>query len=270
VEKFVNPVQVVSLDKNVEKKLFEFMDKDRIRNFWGIHDLKHLRNKTRTWVALSQKNVVGYLVEHDQRILHTRGDAECVNPLLKNTDLVTPMFNIESSHLSAVKRLYKPTEPTDVTTRGKITTYLSMKVSTANFKPATWHNVQEMGKEDNEAVKRLLGRETSRVTDLLKGLAYGLYKQGQLLSFAAAPEILEDLAIIRGVYTTPDLRGRGYSTSVCSALVGRILEQGRDAILYVSKDNEPAIRVYRKLGFRKTGHVFLGFKARRNQKKASC
>jgi predicted GNAT family acetyltransferase len=48
---------------------------------------------------------------------------------------------------------------------------------------------------------------------------------------------------------------------VCSALVAKVLETGRGAILYVSKDNKPAIKLYKKLGFKETGHVFLSFKA---------
>jgi len=263
----MNQVQLVFLDRDVEKKLFEFMNMDRIRNFWGIYDLKYMRDKTRTWVAFSNKAVVGYLVEHDRRILHIRGDAECVAPLLKNTYLATPIFNIESTHLSWVKKFYRPTEPTDATSRGKVTTYLSMNVSKESFIPIKLHGVQEMGRENAEEVSNFLGREPSRVVDLLKGLAYGLYEKGRLVSFAAAPEILEDLAIIRGVYTAPDLRGKGYATAVCSALVGKILKLGMEVILYVSKDNAPAIQIYRKLGFKETGHVFLSFKAEKREVK---
>jgi len=254
-------VQVVSISKSVEEELFEFMNRDRIRNFWGIYDLTYMKDKTRTWVAFQHKNVVGYLLEHDKRILHTRGDAECVGPLLKNTGLAKPLFNIEALHLSGVKRLYKPTEPTDATTKGKVTTYLLMKVNVDSFKPTMRHGVQEMKRDDNEKVRGLLSRDASTVADLLKGLAYGLLEQGQLVSFAAAPDILEDLAIIRGVYTAPNFRGKGYATSVCSALVAKLLEQGKDAILYVSKDNTSAIKAYTKLGFRETRHVFLSFKA---------
>jgi GNAT superfamily N-acetyltransferase len=237
------------------------MNQDRIRNFWGIYDLTYMRDKTRTWIALYHETIVGYLLEHDKRVLHTRGNAQCIVPLLKNTNLTTPTFNIEPLHLAGVKRLYKPTEPTDATSKGKVTTYLLMRVNADDFKPAMLHNVQEMGTKDNTLVTSLLSREPSRIADLLKGFSFGLYVNGRLVSFAAAPDVLEDLAIIRGVYTTPDLRRKGYSTSVCSALVAKVLETGRDAILYVSKDNKPAIRVYRKLGFKETEHVFLSFKA---------
>jgi GNAT superfamily N-acetyltransferase len=249
------------LNNNVEKKLFEFMNQDRIRNFWGIYDLKHHRDKTRTWVAFSQKNLTGYLLELDKRILHIRGNSESVVPLLKKTDLTTPLFNIEPAHLAGARKLYNPTGPTDRTSKSNVTTYLSMKVNKDSFKPFKQHSVQEMTRDNLEIVSGLLNRETSRVTGLLKGPSYGLYKHGRLASFAAAPEMLEDLAIIRGVYTALNCRGKGYATSVCSAIVERLLEQGREVFLYVSKENPPALRVYRKLGFKETGHFFLSFQA---------
>jgi GNAT superfamily N-acetyltransferase len=175
--------------------------------------------------------------------------------------LTTPLFNVESAHLTGARKLYNPTEPTDRTSKSNVTTYLSMKVSKNSFKPFKRHPVQEMTRDNLEIVSGFLNRETSRVTDLLKGLSYGLYKRGRLASFAAAPEILEDLAIIRGVYTALNCRGKGYATSVCSAIVERLLEQGREVFLYVSKENPPALRVYRKLGFKETGHFFLSFQA---------
>jgi predicted GNAT family acetyltransferase len=33
--------------------------------------------------------------------------------------------------------------------------------------------------------------------------------------------------------------------------------------LYVSKDNPATIKVYRKIGFKETGHIFLGLKAKK-------
>jgi predicted GNAT family acetyltransferase len=97
----------------------------------------------------------------------------------------------------------------------------------------------------------------------VKGFAYGTFKRGRLVSYAASPEFLEDLAIVRGVSTAPDERGKGYSKSVCSALVKRLLDEGKEVMLYVSRDNAAALNVYREIGFKETGHRFLGFTARR-------
>jgi RimJ/RimL family protein N-acetyltransferase len=254
---------VKPLNKRLEENLFEFMNQDRIQHFWGIYDLQHMAEKVHTWIALSEENIFGYLMDINKRIIHLRGIAECTLPLLNNSDPYSPLFNIEPAHLEGVEKSYKHFKPTDAMSKGKITTFLSMKVNSNGFKPKKAKNVRELGREDAEEVGSLLMREPERIKDLLKGLSYGLYEHGQLAAFAAAPEILEDLAIIRGVYTLPSLRGKGYATKVCSAVTARVLEQGKTAFLYVSKDNHPALSVYRKLGFKKTGHVFLSFTAER-------
>ena len=252
---------VKTLSREYEEKLFELMNQDRIRHFWGIYDTQHMKEQVQTWIAISKGKISGYLMEIDKRILHVRGSAECATRLLESTDLPRPLFNIEPSHLSGVESLYEHFRPTDATSKGEVTTYFSMKVNANDFKPVKLVNIREIGKEDVEAVGNLLCREPDRVKDLLKELSYGLYEHGQLAAFAAAPEILEDLAIIRGVYTKPNLRRKGYATSVCSAVVSRLIEQGKEAILYVSKENQPALGVYKKLGFNETGHVFLSFHA---------
>jgi GNAT superfamily N-acetyltransferase len=239
------------------------MNQDRIRHFWGIYDLQHMKEKVHTWIALSGENISGYLMDIDRRIIHMRGIADCTTLLLEAADSHSFLFNIEPAHIDGVKESYKHFKPTDATSKGKVTTFLSMKTNANEFKPRKARNVQELGREDAEEVGNLLNREPDRIKDLLKGLSYGLYEQRQLVAFAAAPEILEDLAIIRGVYTLPNLRGKGYATEVCSAVTAKLLEQGKTVFLYVSRDNHPALRVYGKLGFSETGHVFLSFSAER-------
>lgn len=251
------------LNKRFEQKLFEFMNQDSIRHFWGNYDLKHMKEKANTWIALSGENIFGYLMEINERIIHIRGIADCATPLLEKSELREPLFNIEPSHLNAVKKLYTGFRPTDATSKGRITTYLSMKVSPQDFKYVETKDVRTIGKEDVEAVGNLLARTPERIKDLMKGLAFGLFDHGQLVAFAAAPEMLEDLAIIRGVYTMPTLRGRGFATKVCSAVIAKLIEEQKEVFLYVSKENNPALCVYRKLGFRETGHVFLSFNAER-------
>lgn len=42
-----------------------------------------------------------------------------------------------------------------------------------------------------------------------------------------------------------------------------MIDLGNEAMLWVARDNLPAIRVYEKIGFKKTRHSLLGFKAKR-------
>lgn len=258
-------IKTVPLNENLEHRLFEFMNRDKISHFYDIYDLTYLREKTRTWVALSNNKLMGYMVEYDKRILTMRGNEKCITSLLKKTDLITPIFNIEPQHLTAVKGLYEPTEPPDKMTLGKITTFLTMKTTSDTFKPIIRHNVQQLKRDNAQALGKLFGAEPQRVRDLLRGIAFGIFKRNRLVSAAASPEILEDLAIIRGVQTAPEERNKGYSTSVCSALVQQLTKEGKDVMLYVSKDNPPALKVYKKIGFKETGHKFLSFMAQRKQ-----
>lgn len=55
---------------------------------------------------------------------------------------------------------------------------------------------------------------------------------------------------IGGVYTLPEYRGMGISTSVVSFLTEKIMQSGMKASLFVKTNNKAAIRVYTNLGFK--------------------
>ena len=255
--------RIASLTKKHEKVLLEFMNLDRISHFFSIHDLAYHRNKTRVWLELPANEIVGYLLQYDRHILCLRGPENCVAPLLGKTKLREAILNVEAHQLPAVKRFYRPIEPADKMTVGKVTTFVVMKVTSSSFRPAMHHEVRELKNESVAELAGLLGASQQLALDLLRGFAFGLYESEKLVSYAASPEFLEDLAIVRGVFTAPDKRGKGYSKVVCSALVSKLLGEGKEVMLYVSKDNAAALSVYRSLGFRETGHRFLGFTARR-------
>lgn len=61
----------------------------------------------------------------------------------------------------------------------------------------------------------------------------------------------QGLAMIGGVYTARDRRGRGYSRAVCHALCAELQSDGKMPVLYW--DTPAAGAVYRKLGFRAVG-----------------
>jgi len=261
--KIMEDIEVVALTRRRERPLLEFMSHDRISHFFAIYDLQYFRDKTLVWLALSTDRIIGYLLEFDRRILCIRGAETCVAPLLGNSSLTEAMLNIEVHQLSAVKKLFEPVDPADKMTKGQITTFVVMRVTRDTFTPVLLHEVRELKKKSATELTGLLGTSLEQAADLLRGFAFGLFKSGRLVSYAASPEILEDLAIVRGVFTAPDERGKGYSKAVCSALAGRLLDEGKEVMLYVSKDNVAALNVYMEVGFRETGHRFLGFTARR-------
>lgn len=207
----------------------------------------------------------GYLFQFDKRIVHTYGTAKSVSKLIQYVDLCEPIFVIDPHHLAIITRFFEPIEPADKASKGKTTRYLVMKTTSHNFKPLIRHNVKKLDVKDLEEVAKNFGDEwRNRVKNAIeKGVAYGAYENGTLASIATTSEILDTIALIRGVYTLNSFRGRGLATSAVSILVKEIISLGKDAMLWVADDNIPAKQIYEKIGFQRTKHILLGFKAKK-------
>ena len=156
--------------------------------------------------------------------------------LLDFTDLNEAVFVIEPHHMQAVEKCFELVERTDSSSsfpKAKIITYLVMKADSETFKPWLKHRVKRLGTEDLDNVSKNMGDDLSRQVNnaIQRGSAFGIYENESLVSIATTSNIVDDLALIRGVYTIPSSRGRGLATSACSALVEELIDRGKKAIL---------------------------------------
>ena len=90
---------------------------------------------------------------------------------------------------------------------------------------------------------------------------YGVFEAGELVAAAGTHLVSRTygVAAVASVYTTPRRRGRGLGTATTSAVVGEIARQGiQDIVLTVGQDNDGAIRVYERLGFRRHCPIVAG------------
>ncbi len=261
-------LRIYPIEKINEKVFLDFLGRDKILHIFTIYDLKYMRDKTKVWIAFKNEEIHGYIFEFDNRIVHTHGTVESIAKLLDCIDLDEVTFVIEPHHLAVVEKVFEPVEPSDSSSQGKITTYFVMKLNPNTFKPMIRHYIKKLGIEDlDEVLKQFGEKEKKRVENAIRrGTAYGAYEKGLLASLATVPEIIDDIALIRGVYTLPSLRNRGLATSACSALLKELLSLNKEIILWVAKDNLPARKVYEKIGFEKTRHILFGFKARKIKK----
>jgi len=93
-----------------------------------------------------------------------------------------------------------------------------------------------------------LGRFRKRAPEL--GSYIGVHESGHLVAMAGEGFRFPGYTEISAVCTHPDYRGRGYASSLVSALIQKITRRGQIPFLHVSKENAVAIRVYEKLGFK--------------------
>jgi len=81
---------------------------------------------------------------------------------------------------------------------------------------------------------------------------YGVIVDNVLASIAASYVTLPWVYMIGGVFTRERYRGRGYAKAVVSALTREAVFSEAVAGLHVEVDNEPAIKVYKDLGYQIT------------------
>jgi ribosomal protein S18 acetylase RimI-like enzyme len=85
----------------------------------------------------------------------------------------------------------------------------------------------------------------------------GIRVDGRLASMTGQRCGLNDFTEVSAVCTWPEFRGRGYANALVAAVTNGVFEQNKTPFLGVREDNESAIRVYEKVGFkiRRSLHV---------------
>ena len=67
--------------------------------------------------------------------------------------------------------------------------------------------------------------------------------------------VTPQIAQLGNIVTDDKWRGQGLGTACTSALASKLALKGRIISLFVKRDNMPAIRMYKKLGFFKTRNI---------------
>lgn len=95
------------------------------------------------------------------------------------------------------------------------------------------------------------------------GHYYGIFEENKLVAMAGERLHLYNYTEISAVCTDPEYTGKGFAASLVSLLMNEIKNQGKIPFLHVKSDNQRAIEMYERLGFRHRSNMYFGVFARK-------
>jgi len=236
------------------QRTLEWLGRDVIGNLFAVNDITKDPKNTSLHFASEGASVQGYLLQYkglSYPVVILRGREEASSHLLdlirgQKVVLFTdpPLLNLikERLEVSAVfeEDLMLVEEP-------------DARLARAN------------------QARRLTTQDAPKVAELYSGLrdereapvtyarwiqqhfVCGAFIDNRLASVGGTWAEIDECWMLGGIYTSPDLRNKGFATMVTSTITWEATQHAGKAALYVTSKNRPAIRVYEKVGYKKIG-----------------
>lgn len=231
-------------------EIHRVLQRDRLWSAYAIADLENGHFERCEWRLAEGKSDWWALCllykGFDPPALVTLGHMKGVEAILAET-LTPPVafFATKPGHLAAIRAFYALETPERM---------LRMTVPIRHFKPVEGKPRRLHG-ADLDALKELYSVRTPpffSAEQVEKGVFYGLDVHGQLVSAAGTHVVAPKygIAAVGNVVTHPDHRGAGYAALCSSAVTEELLAGGLDVVLNVGEKNEPARKIYERLGYR--------------------
>lgn len=180
------------------------------------------------------------------RALFASGDPEGVDAILSLHP--GPRFSFGSlrlEHRRAIEKYF-------IFTRQQ--SMLRMSVSSATFSPVEGQSVRLLS-GDAAAVNRLYSSEGGQASyspnHIEEGVYFGVIEEGSLVSIAGTHVVSrsEGVAVVGNVFTHPRYRGGGLAAISTSAVTEELLKRCPLVVLTVEATNDPAVAIYKRLGY---------------------
>ncbi len=236
--------------------LRELLSTDREYAAYALAQLDPGRFERSEWYEARTTEGRHGLVVHSNsglgQALFAEGDPQAVDAILSLHPGARFTFgSIKPEHRPVAERYFLMARPPRM---------LRMTVSNETFVNAG-RGAERLTAADISEINRLYSLEGGpayyRTSHLEEGVYCGVYENGRLSAIAGTHAVSdrEGVAVVGNVFTHPRQRGRGLATLATSAVTAALLERCPLVVLTVEEGNDPALAVYKRLGY--TPHCTL-------------
>lgn len=228
-----------------------FLAEDRLFSAYALADLDEANiSGARWWLARRGETPVAAalaMLDLSFRPLFLTGDAAGTAALLRHA-VREPRVIVAAppQHRPAIEESYR---------LERVDRMLRMVVDAQHFRAVSTEGAVRLSASHLDAVIDLYGlasRSYFTPRRLEREVYFGIFDADSLISAAGTHVRSTEfgVAAVGNVLTRVPYRNRGYGTACTAAVTASCLAEQRDIVLNVREDNDPAIAVYRRLGFR--------------------
>lgn len=249
-------MKIVSVEDGFEQAFWNLVNQDPLNYYFFIFDWKYRRDQSRFLLSIEDQRIVGAALVYSNRVVQLRGSRKAVRLLLNSVDL-------ERAELQA------PMDCKDILLekyRANLTHMLIlMCLKKGEESLQINHAPVKLGIDDAEEIVEILRNADPEFWRDIDATArhwedayiLGIKRNDKLISIGLT-RLVDFGSNISAIATAEGYRNMGFATSIVSALVQEILSKSQVALIHVLSENEPAVRVYSKVGFKPyKQYVFL-------------
>jgi RimJ/RimL family protein N-acetyltransferase len=249
-------VNIEEINEKNKSLVLASLRSDIIRHVFAVYDIQNDPQHTTTYAAFVNGGLKGYILIYastDVPSVVLECEDNVAEKLVEHAPTSNFVAHAPPNLLPAVKKRFPDA-------KHYVEDWMLVKKNAARFFKSDLVRRLHTDEDSLKLANLLLSRK-DRPTNMQKKYAdwiskmpiYGVFRDGQLVSYAGSFIQLPQVWLIGGVYTHPEHRNRGYATLATSTITEEALKTAEAAALFARSDNYPAIKAYEKIGYRKIG-----------------
>ncbi len=247
---------IKKIDDDNRQMVIDSTRSDVIKHVFAFYDLQYDFEHTNAYAAFENGKLTGYILvytalEFLSVILECENDM--VEKLLKHTPEDHFIMHAPPDLLPTLRRKFPYM-------KHYVENWMLVKKGEAKFFKSKLARRLYTKDDASKLAILLSAREdrpkttTEKCMCLISNMpTYGVFSNGELVSYAGSFIQLPQVWMMGGVYTHPNHRNKGCATLATSAVTEEALKNAEAAALFVRSDNHPAVRAYEKIGYKKIG-----------------